>query len=284
MLYTSIELLGGIGNQLFQIAVILHFVKHAKNNYNLVFKNKHDLANKFGLSRKTLWDTLLKDQFTVLEESEFNSITFQEIVRQVEHHKFQELPYDTHQNVLFNDYYQSFRYIDDSLRKQMQECIYYNKEFVEIAKERYNKIKAFFGENTQDNDMISMHIRRTDYVYDAHYHYILPISYYKDALKIGKKKNVVVFSDDIEWCSHILPNVFKDRYKLCFIDINNPEIEFLLMSMFKNNIIANSTFSLWASFLSPCEDKIIIAPKKWYSYAGPKDWSEIYHKYITNII
>jgi hypothetical protein len=284
MLYTSIELLGGIGNQLFQIAVILHFVKHAKNNYKLVFLNTYELSNKFGLSRKTLWNTLLKDQFTILNEKEFNDIKFQEIIRQKDHHKFQELPYHADKNLLFNDYYQSFLYVDDSLRKHLQECIYYNKEIVEFTTNYYNKIKAFFGENTQNDDMISMHIRRTDYVYDSHYHNILPISYYQKALNIGNKNKVVIFSDDIEWCSHILPNVFKDAYNLYFVNINNADIEFLLMSMFKNNIIANSTFSLWASFLSPCENKLIIAPAKWYSYAGPKNWSEIYHKYITNII
>ena len=276
--------MGGIGNQLFQIAVILHFVKHAKNNYKLVFKNTRDLGNKYGLPRKTLWDSLLKDQFTTLDEQEFNNIKFQQIIRQVDHHKFQDLPYDADQNVIFNDYYQSFLYVDDSLRKQLQDCIYNNKELVEITKNYYNNIKAFFGENTQDDDMISMHIRRTDYVYDSHYHNILPISYYQNALNIVNKKYVVIFSDDIEWCSHILPTVFKDEYKMCFVDINNADKEFLLMTMFKNNIIANSTFSLWASFLSPCENKIVIAPEKWNSYAGPKDWTQLYHKYITNII
>lgn len=57
------------------------------------------------------------------------------------------------------------------------------------------------------------------------------------------------------------------------------------MTMIKHNVIANSTFSLWALFVSSYTNKIIIAPQKWYAeHGGAKEWREVYHKYITNII
>jgi len=241
-------------------------------------------GNKYQLPRRTFWSTLFKNQFNVIEESDFNKIGFGKVYYQGNHHKFEEFPHDIEDNILFKGYFQSFKYIDDDIRKQMINYLYSNEDLMYKAYENYNIIKEHFGCNICDDDMVSVHVRRTDYVWDSSYHNNLDLEYYKNALKLANKKNVVIFSDDIEWCKANITKKIYQYESIYFVEINNVEIEFILMSMFQHNIIANSTFSLWASFIGSHKDKIVICPNKWYSQNGPEDWSEIYHKYITNKI
>ena len=57
--------------------------------------------------------------------------------------------------------------------------------------------------------------------------------------------------------------------------------DMMLMSLCHHNIIANSSFSWWGAWLNRHPDKIVIAPRKWYSdtqrnrYVAemvPKEW------------
>ena len=80
------------------------------------------------------------------------------------------------------------------------ELIYSNKELINKVKDYYNKIKINL--NTDDDNMVSMHIRKTDYVYSSDYNYILDLDYYNKVLEITKKK-LWFFSDDIKCCKKI---------------------------------------------------------------------------------
>jgi hypothetical protein len=286
MNYTSIEIVGGLGNQLFQIAMILYFIKQSLdkgNKRNLFFKYEERLENTFNLPRKTFWNTLFKDQFNVLQPVDIQKLEGNfELYHELHHHRYQELPYNRNKNILFKGYFQSFKFIDDDIRQQMIKHIYSNQQLVQEAKDKYNEIKQTLS--AEDDNMVSMHIRRTDYVYSSDYHHNLDLRYYKTALELAAKPNIVVFSDDIEWCRQNISRTLFPYNAIYFVDTNNVEQDFLLMSLFKHNIIANSTFSLWASFISPYEDKIIIAPSIWYGPSGSTEWQEIYHKYITHII
>lgn len=281
--YVSNEIMGGLGNQLFQIANAIVYKTFIDKNKEIVFKYQEDLYNHFKFPRKTYWNTLFKNQFNVLNENEYNQITFSVFQEQVNYKNLVNFYKKTPLNIKFNGYFQSFRAYDENIRKIMRGYIYSNEELFKKANDSYEKIKSLL-EVTNDDDMISIHIRRTDYVLNIEHDYCLPFDYYSQALEIAQKKKIVVFSDDIDWCRE---NFNKDIYnydKIYFVDINDVAIEFILMSLFKHNIIANSTFSLWASYISDYDNKIVIAPKQWLAKKLNIDHSEIYHEFITDII
>jgi hypothetical protein len=74
--------------------------------------------------------------------------------------------------------------------------------------------------------------------------------------------NLLLFSDDIDWCKENL----KFPINTHFIE-EDETISLYLMASCDHNIIANSSFSWWGAWLNENPNKIIIGPKTWF---GPK--------------
>ena len=88
----------------------------------------------------------------------------------------------------------------------------------------------------------------------------------------------LLFSDDVVYSKLI----FKGLSNITYIENNIAEHSYLdmfLMSACKHNIIANSTFSWWAAWLNKNQNKVVIAPRKWFKSSKytttdlfPSDW------------
>lgn len=124
---------------------------------------------------------------------------------------------------------------------------------------------------------VCVHIRRGDYT-NSHYSKILSVcneKYYKDGIALIQKKveNPVFFVFTNSHADHIW---IKEHYQLegevHYVDLDNPDYEELrLMSSCKHFIIANSTFSWWAQYLSSNKEKIVVAPSVWYRGSNAAD-------------
>jgi hypothetical protein len=119
---------------------------------------------------------------------------------------------------------------------------------------------------------VSIHVRRGDYVTSpaaSQTHGTCGLDYYNAAVTqmqngLSDPPVFFVFSDDHEWVRCNMSFAGEEHY---FVTTNDAETNYedlRLMSACKHHIIANSTFSWWGAWLNPNQDKIVIAPKRWF--------------------
>lgn len=258
----TIDICGGLGNQLFQIAAVLYYSELYK--HKVVFPNYTQLANNWNEYRGTYWNTLFANCFDIIDARIIHN--YQKFVEY--RYSFQELPfYDT--NVCLQGYFQSPRYIDP-IANTIKKYLYSNAEIMKVVEWEYNKIVEQYG-----SELISIHVRRGDYLQISDIHTNLTDEYYKNAINlISDTLPVVVFSNDIAYCKSHFPEVVKNP--LIFVERLDDFVELFLMSRIKNNVVANSSFSWWAAYLNENSDKRVIAPKNWFAHKGPQDYHELY--------
>ncbi|WP_044268905.1 alpha-1,2-fucosyltransferase [Bacteroides timonensis] len=135
--------------------------------------------------------------------------------------------------------------------------------------------KEFLMRIIETSDSVSIHVRRGDYASGNFDGFLLccPIDYFKRAVEYMKAHLAhpvfYVFSDDIEYVRE-----YFGEENMVFIDGNRKEDswqDMFLMSRCHHNIIANSTFSWWGAYLNAYNDKIVIAPKRWWYYFEKDD-------------
>jgi hypothetical protein len=263
----EIKLQGGLGNQLFQYAYGRSLELSGKkiildNSFYNGSKSKTDTARDFKLNNFSI-ETKAK----FLNRKYFTLELFKKILAKL--------------NLAKDGFYQSEKYfknIESNIRKEFTLKNPLSQES-KIWQEKIN--------NT--NNSISLHIRRGDYVEDKKtnaFHGSCDLEYYKKGLgeikKLIKNENIeiFIFSDDPNWAKENL----NFTYPTFFVsDEQIPDYEEMyLMSLCKNNIIANSTFSWWGAWLNRNPNRIVVGPKQWFTNKTsdeleilPKEWVQI---------
>lgn len=165
---------------------------------------------------------------------------------------FKPLPV-TDKEMVIDGFFQTEKYFKND-RDEIIELFKLKDEHVEYI---YNKYKHLLNDNS-----CVIHVRRGDYA-TARELIILDIEYYKKAVElIGKDKQFIIFSDDINWCK----SNFDFLHNKLFVEEQNDLLELHIMSLFSNHIIANSTFSWWGAWMANNSNVIMPDPKNnWFS-------------------
>lgn len=250
MIITKIQ--GGLGNQMFQYAYGKHLAtKYKKKLYCDINFYQYQSLRNFSLQDFENID---------LDTSVDNIKVDFPIYKIDDNFNYKEIPEPNNGGYYLDGYWQSEKYFKES-------------EFIirEDFKPNEETLSKLLRTPFIDSNTISLHIRRTDYVTSNGYHPVQPIEYYQNAVeKIGEYDYIFVFSDDIHWCKENLN--FKN---MIFIDGFTDIEDLHLMSMCKNNIIANSSFSWWGAWLNSNPNKIVIAPNKWFGDRANLNESDI---------
>ncbi|WP_143961598.1 alpha-1,2-fucosyltransferase [Litoribacter populi] len=257
---------GGLGNQIFQY---VHGRKLAEKANTFLTSDIHAFTSfkdrEFGLNRFQIYlRHLPKKVINVLNHPIINhpisNFIYHPLIEE-RPNQWTEIPKKA--NLLVKGYWTWNAYFDDFVD--------------EIAKELELKpqftSKAYLKEKSQVNSVnsVGIHIRRGDYASNTQYNQyfgLTPITYYESAINLIKSKieNPIfyVFSDDQEWVRKNMPFLRNAVFagELCE---HQDFLEFDLLKSCKHQVIANSTFSWWASRLNPNPNKIIVQPNRWYN-------------------
>lgn len=230
--FNNMGYMGHLGNQMFQYAALKGIASHKKYDYSMPYQ-KLDLTDCFIIPK-----TKGNQNFNILTVEKF----------EFDQQFFDNCP----DNVDIMGFFQSEKYFKH-IEKEIREDFRFKNNISNICKIYKNQIY-------NDSKILSIHIRRGDYITDSNFAN-LDISYYEEALNtFDKDILVLIFSDDIEWCED--QKIFKeDRFIIS--KSKNSYIDLCLMTLCDYHIIANSSFSWWGSWLA--KSKKTIAPKNWFS-------------------
>ena len=129
-------------------------------------------------------------------------------------------------------------------------------------------VNAAYIHDMETMNSVGIHVRRGDYLKHPGFRGICDLDYYKRGiekiLEDGSDHVFYIFSNDMPWCeAHIKPLLID--HECVFVTSNvgeNSCWDMFLMSHCKDLIIANSSFSWWGAFLNRRGGRVV-APAKW---------------------
>lgn len=290
------NLIGGLGNQLFQIFTTISYAIKYKHMFKFI--NSKTLGAGETTKRNTYWSSFLFRLSGFLMEK----YPHFDIIYKEDKFSFTEIPRGylsaTHNpktnvptNIMLHGYFQSYKYFHENFHTICR--------ILNIAELRLNVLEEVikkYHKNEFLEHCVSMHFRLGDYKKLPDYHPVMPLEYYKNSIqyivdKLDYTPNILYFceDDDVEDVDNTIQSLKKVFPFIEFERATN-ELEdwqqMLLMSCCNHNIIANSSFSWWGAYLNENTGKIVCYPSMWFGKKNenvdttdlfPPGWSKIMH-------
>jgi hypothetical protein len=285
-----VNILGGLGNQMFQYALALALKEKCNDEVKIDPRAFHGYPIHNGYELKRIFKVEIPEatikEVVKLAYPFYNYRIWQLCKFLPRRHtmKYEGISMAYDERVFENNvdeyligYWQTENYFC-SIRQNILKAFSFPPFKIESMNEK-------FAYELQQKCSVSIHIRRGDYLKINNTFGICSTDYYTRAIiKIQKMEPVdlfVIFSDDIDWCIEQFKKTI-GNISVKFVNWNKGTESFRdmqLMSLCKHNIIANSSFSWWGAWLNQNPNKIVIAPSRWMNSKG---WSEIIpHEWIT---
>jgi len=266
----SISVIGGLGNQLFQLAAgYAHAHKEGAS-----FQIQHRGENG---QRSFYWDTLLRSFMPYLRTSLPPVTEEWDGGPATVYRAIPSLPSSPSCHRRLLGYYQSSRYVGGYLTKHRLRLLFRPPSEIEHAV--YNAYPDLMRCAAR---VIVLHARRTDYLQHAEFHGPLPMSYYQAAVNRCLEEKWVedpiflLTGDDPAFWSTLatdLPQVHARPHIL--LHKESDVKTFVLLQQFRHFILSNSTFIWWTAWMARAPTRCIV-PKQWFGPAGLPEWEDVY--------
>jgi hypothetical protein len=261
------RIVGGLGNQLFQIFSLLAYSIQYKVKAVFVYET-------IVTGRITYWGSFFKNLTIFTTKFAPNNITNDQIVSlpKFQEPGFEYRPFPEFKDAVFiQGYFQSYKYFE-----KYKDQIY---GLLKLDMHKESVFKDFISYFDGDFTTISMHFRLGDYKQKRYYHPIMKYEYYESSLRYildklsrdsEKKVRVLYFceAEDNDFVSNMriqpLQRVFPSVEFMKVDDQIEDWKQLLIMSNSQHFIMANSTFSWWGAYLSSYTEKIVCYPSKWF--------------------
>jgi hypothetical protein len=284
-MFITANLMGGLGNQLFQIfTTIAHSMKI---NYDVIFAYSWILTT--GKERHTYWNNFLSSllKYTTLN-SDYkltNEYFDKFLIYREQGFQYSNIPFFTNKNVKLYGYFQSYKYFE--------EPSVFNKicDMIDLRNQQ-NDVKFVYKNFFPDEiRIISMHFRLGDYKSIQQHHPLMPYEYYDNAIT-----NVLIYTRNLQKVLKYQVNYFCEKEdNLIVLDIikrleakyniiNFVKVDdsiedwqqLLIMSCCHDNIIANSSFSWWGAYFNNTENNTVCYPYIWFGPANKSNVTDLF--------
>ena len=288
-------LMGGLGNQLFQIFTTIALSIELKDKY--MFPN----SISGGARTRTYWDTILKELKRNIITAPLTSLRLP--VYKEGEFKYNKIPLspnivNKNGGIILYGYYQSYKYFEKEYKKITN--------YIKLDEQRKMVRDKYFVDveySSPKNCVISLHFRMGDYINLQESHPILDTKYYiksigliLNKLKIKSddtdRRVTILYFNEKEDAIDVIKKIELIKSEYSFIEFKCADSEskledwqqILLMSCCQHNIIANSSFSWWGAYFNNNPQKIVCYPDKWFgenlksndvSDMCPKTWHKI---------
>jgi len=256
------HLMGGMGNLLFILATCYTLSKKYKLTLKFYTKTWNDNKRK-NITKYNMFKNFKLDPIAIRNYN----ITYHE-----RNFFYEGIYFDYRINNCIYGYFQSYKYFDKCKTEFIQMLHNPYSQIVESTIHQYKQNNNNNNDNNDNNVLVpvSVHVRRTDYLSLSHIHLNLNMKYYLDAISHFSTENniFIIFSDDVAFIQN--EPTFKNLPHKIIVDNPDDEFCFWLMSACTHNIIANSSYSWWASYVNSNPDKLIISPETWFGPCGPQ--------------
>lgn len=253
-----VQLIGGLGNQLFQYAAAKSLAIEKKKKLCIdVSQFENYKLHNYALNHFNIFSNIYRRPNKYLRKIK-NFLKKSVYYKEVGFGYNKELININGDAIFLEGYFQSEKYFL-KYEKEIRNDFEIITPLKTITKETIEQIQRV--------NSVSIHIRRGDYLTNQ-LHNTNKENYYEKALEIIEsrvdKPVFFVFSDDMDW----VKLNFSTKQETVFIDFNDALTNFedlKLMYSCKHNVIANSSFSWWGAWLNQNPDKVVIAPKQWFN-------------------